>query len=390
MSAKTGQLRILIAHQSTIPPYRVPFFEALEQRKPGGWHIDVVNAPRVSLWRQFEAVQPDEVAFNIRPTRSMPIPFTRRKGIFQTFILGVFNYDIIIVENALNNVSYPIACLSHWLGRKVILWGHGRDRGVIDPTGIKKVMEHFKLWLARNMDGFLAYTESVRDFLLSRGVSDGKITCLYNTIDISAHRREYEKLRGQRDQLRSQAGLKGKKVLLYVGRLSRRKRLDLLAGSFKILARQDPDYQLLVVGDGDADLIDNLRNECGPDRVDYRGSITDPEDLAPLYIMSDLFVLPGAVGLAPIQALAYNLPVVVIDSATHGPEFEYISAENALILPPGASADAYATAIHQFLTNEAEIGRLRQGAWASISHLTVEAMADHFISGIQKVAPATD
>ena len=34
--------KVLIAHQSTIPHYRVPFYNSLENQKPDNWQFDVV------------------------------------------------------------------------------------------------------------------------------------------------------------------------------------------------------------------------------------------------------------------------------------------------------------------------------------------------------------
>lgn len=67
--------------------------------------------------------------------------------------------------------------------------------------------------------------------------------------------------------------------------------------------------------------------------------------LAPLYAASDVFTFPGDVGLGPLQALCYDLPVITLESPTHMPEIIYLNKSNSIILPnrislgPGAAAD---------------------------------------------------
>ena len=126
----------------------------------------------------------------------------------------------------LKNVSYPISYLWRLRGKSVAYWGHGRDLSVETPRGLKALAEETKIWLSRRADGFFAYTNRIRDYMVSNGVDRSKIFVLQNTIDITRHRSLFDKLIQRRDTLRSEAGLNDKKVLLFVGRLTRQKHLD--------------------------------------------------------------------------------------------------------------------------------------------------------------------
>ncbi|MBK8051074.1 MAG: glycosyltransferase [Anaerolineales bacterium] len=112
------------------------------------------------------------------------------------------------------------------------------------------------------------------------------------------------------------------------------------------------------------------------------GSLTDLRVLAPIYVASDLFVFPGAVGLGAVQAMCYHLPILTVDSPLHGPEIEYRAGQNAIKLPVSATAEEYAFTIKTLFDSPDGLRALQSGIWPSISHLTVEQMAHKFIYGV--------
>lgn len=379
--------KVLIAHQSTIPHYRVPFYQTLERLRPKWWCFYVVydiNERKKKIFFK-ESVDYISFNFNIEKTHTLNITLKNKNISFQSFVLKALNYDLLIVENALNNLSYPLSHLYKLLGKSIIYWGHGRDLSVNTPIGIKNITEKIKMWLIFRSDGFLAYTKTVHNYLINKGVNKNKIFKLYNTIDIKKQRLLHNKLIQFRNNLRKKHGFIDKKVLLYVGRLSERKHLDFLADAFYILRKKDPNYKLLIIGGGDPSYIDLLRAKGGKDAIHYYGIIVDDNKLAPLFALSDLYVLPGDVGLGPLHALCFDLTPVIINSKTHGPEFDYLNKNNSLILPSETNAKGYAKAIDNILKNKKKWLFLRTQAWPSIRHLTIENMAHNFIHAVNCV-----
>jgi glycosyltransferase involved in cell wall biosynthesis len=282
----------------------------------------------------------------------------------------------------LNNLSYPLSYLWRLQGKRVAYWGHGRDLSVVNARGIKAIAEQTKIWLTRRADGFFAYTNGVRDYMVNNGVNQSKIFVLHNTIDIIKQRSLFDKVISQRKDLRSQAGFTGKKVLLFVGRLNRQKQLHLLFDTFYVLRRLDDSYHLVIIGGGETRLVDGLRQRCGNQSFTYIGAT---EDISRFCVASDLFVFPGAVGLGPLQALCFDLTPAVIHSRLHGPEYEYLNSDNALILPEGSTVEEYGLAIKALLEDRARWSDLRAHAWPSIKHLTIKDMAQNFIHGVNSM-----
>jgi L-malate glycosyltransferase len=374
--------RVLIAHQSTIPHYRVPFYEAVERLRPNWWEFSVVYDPVQARDNSFLTFDHNRVNFQIVQNCSYTLKLAGKRLVFQPFVLAGSKYDLFIVGSELKNVSYPISYLWRFFGKSVAYWGHGRDFSIETPRGLKALAERSKIWLTRWADGFFAYTFSVRDYMASNRVDQTKIFVLQNTIDINSQRALFHKLRPERCALKAQMGLHGKKVLLFVGRLTRQKRLDLLIDAFAFLRNVDESFHLLIIGGGDVSFLQDVKERCGENSVTYFAGM---DDISRACIVSDLYVLPGAIGLGPIHALCFDLTPVVIHSNTHKPEYEYLNDNNALILPERSTSEQLGLAINALVVDRAKKASLRAGAWPSIKHLTIENMARNFISGVNSI-----
>jgi glycosyltransferase involved in cell wall biosynthesis len=376
--------KVLIAHQSTIPHYRVPFYHAVERLRPHWWEFSVIYDASEARRTFYIAPDARQFAFTVQPTYTLSLGLGSKRLSVQTFPWRAWPYDLLVVGSALYNISYPLSYLWRLGGKAVAYWGHGRDSAVEQPTALQNLEEKAKIWLASRADGFFAYTESVRDFLRRHGVDENKIFTLYNTIDIEEQRQHYERLLSQREKLRTALHLHDKKVLLFVGRLNKRKNLDFLTEILALLRQKNPAYHLVIIGGGDASLISSMQERCGADAISYHG-VVDERDIGQFYTVSDLYVFPGAVGLGPLQALCFDLTPAVIDSPIHNPEYEYLNETNALILPRNTPPSHFAIAIDQHLANQRKWQCLRSQAWPSIKHLTVENMAKNFIHGINTI-----
>ncbi len=385
MPGKQQLYNVLIAHQSTIPHYRISFYGAVAKLKPDWWDFRVAydRHSKHSVFTEF--IDSSAIEFEVHLTRTIGMRFRKKSYVIQTFVFGARRYDLFVLENAINNLAYPLSHLYRLFGRKVIYWGLGHDVNVPDPKGFKRLIEKFKSWLVRHSDGFLAYTQGIKRYLVERPgqyLPEDKIFVLNNTIDIDHHRKAFAKLSGRREALRKDLGVESKIVLIYVGRLGPGKNLELLSEVFQLLWSRNPQYHLFVVGLGDRSPFAGLLEHCGEEGITFHGGVVEPEAVAALAIASDLYVFPGDVGLGPIQALCYDLPPIVVDGKIHGPEFEYLDHDNAVILPEGTKAEPFAKAIDDLLSDTKRLAALKQNAWPSIKHLTIENMAQNFVDAV--------
>jgi glycosyltransferase involved in cell wall biosynthesis len=381
---------VLIAHQSAIPHYRVPFYEAVEKLRPSWWDFSVVFDPRPDR-RSTMYIEPSDIGqfgFNVHHTRTFIAGLSgSTQLLFQTFPFSCGGYDLLVMEDSLHNLAYPLSRIWGALGKSVVYWGHGRDTSVGSRKGWKALAERVKLRLVRSSSGFFAYTSGVRDYLMIRGMAQDRIFVLNNTIDINAERAAYLDVVDRRDQVRSDLGVGSKRVLLFVGRLNERKHLDFLGEVVAVLRGRDPRYHLMVIGGGDRGLLEAVRDRVGQDGLTYGGVVVERKALAERFVAGDLFVFPGDVGLGVIHALCYDLRPLVIERSTHNPEFEYLNETNATVLAAGTTPSQYADAIEDLFSVDGDTRIGGANGWESIRHLTIDRMARNFIEGINYLLP---
>ena len=177
---------------------------------------------------------------------------------------------------------------------------------------------------------------------------------------------------------RVQAGPHGA-LLLYVGRMAPEKNLALLLDTQQILhRREDRDWRLLMVGDGvqrSAFLADAERRM--PGRVIWLGHLRDRKELARIYANCDVFLHPNPrepFGIAPLEAMASGLPVVVPDT---GGVLSYANSANAWTVAPDASS--FARAVQDVVSNPSSRDRKVDRALDTAAAFSWEQVAAQFL-----------
>lgn len=125
--------------------------------------------------------------------------------------------------------------------------------------------------------------------------------------------------------------LAGKQVILFLGRIHRKKGLDLLAKAFGAIARDRADLHLVIAGPDEtgykADVESLLYEEGVLDKVTFTGMIRGNDKLAML-ARADIFVLSSyseGFSMSLLEALACGLPLVV----THECNFPEVAEAGA-------------------------------------------------------------
>jgi phosphatidylinositol alpha-1,6-mannosyltransferase len=121
---------------------------------------------------------------------------------------------------------------------------------------------------------------------------------------------------------RSALGLKGKKVLLTVGRMDSRERYkghDRVIAAIPELVKKGHDICYLIIGEGDdRPRLDALALQGGVGaRVKFLGAV-EPKALLEIYRAADLFVMPSTgegFGVSFLEAMATGTPALGLDVA---------------------------------------------------------------------------
>jgi glycosyltransferase involved in cell wall biosynthesis len=145
---------------------------------------------------------------------------------------------------------------------------------------------------------------------------------------------------GSRSELRRRfPELQERRIALFLSRIDRKKGLDLLIPAFAGVLREMPDSALVIAGDGDTALIAALKTQCCTlgiaGSVYWTGFLSGREKAGAL-ADADIFVLPSwseNFGIAPIEAMALGVPVIVTDQVGIHRE---IASQNAGVVTPAA------------------------------------------------------
>jgi glycosyltransferase involved in cell wall biosynthesis len=115
------------------------------------------------------------------------------------------------------------------------------------------------------------------------------------------------------------SGLRGRRLILFLGRVHVKKGCDLLIDAFARVQSLDPDLHLVIAGPGDEKLIEGLKTraaQCGlTERISWLGMLTGPAKWAAFY-SCEVFALPSHqenFGIAVAEALGCGLPVLISD-----------------------------------------------------------------------------
>ncbi len=111
--------------------------------------------------------------------------------------------------------------------------------------------------------------------------------------------------------------LKDKKIVLFLGRIHKKKGLDILVRAFNLIVKEKTDVHLVIAGNDEERYFENVKRWIKEydieDKVSYIGMLRGKEKLE-AFAGSDVFVMPSYsenFGIAAVEAMACCLPVVI-------------------------------------------------------------------------------
>jgi glycosyltransferase involved in cell wall biosynthesis len=174
---------------------------------------------------------------------------------------------------------------------------------VADPRHTRTNLER---WATASADRFVCVSQSVADFCLRRGFAKKKLVVIPNGI-------EMVRWKNAAPAELTQFGVpKGRRVIVYVGRLDRQKGLAEFFLQLKALFALAPGHDLLLVGDGPLreQLQQDARTQGLEQRVHFAGW---QPDVPAILAAADLLVLPSlweGMPNAVLEAMASGKPLV--------------------------------------------------------------------------------
>ncbi len=350
--------------QRVLPVYRAPLMDTLAEKCTGGLSVFAGNPlPEEGIVAAGE-LQVAKLVFAHNRHFSHP-----GSVLYQCFQDGWVDWledwqpDILVVEA---NPRYPNT-------RQGIDWMHAHKRPVLGwGLGAPPLHGPLAAWrrvlrqrLLRSLDGVIAYSQRGAREYQQAGIPIDSIFVAPNAVA----------RRPSRPPPDRPLSFNARPMVLYVGRLQSRKRLDLLIQACAGLpAELQPE--LVIIGDGPArSMLEGLASQIYPNTV-FTGALFG-DDLDTYFRNADLFVLPGTGGLAVQQAMAWGLPVVVAEG--DGTQDDLVRPENGWRIIPGDLHDLQRVLV-QALKDPETLRKMGSVSYQIVDReVNLEAMAQVFI-----------
>ncbi len=239
----------------------------------------------------------------------------------------------------------------------------------------------FSQWKYRQVDGFIAASNAIKDILIQDGIASGRIEVVHDGIDV-------EKIQNRPViDMHGEYWLPhGVPVIVNVGALVAHKGQKYLIDAMPLVLREVPEAHLIIFGDGDfrAPLEKQIKQLSLTKRVLLPGF---REDVLSLMKSADLFVMSSVtegLGSAVLDAMAMGHAVV--GTRAGGIPEAVIPGETGLLVEP-ADSKALAAAIVRLLKDPDRRKQFGEAGRARVAeHFGVDRLVDGTLEAYQRIA----
>jgi len=220
---------------------------------------------------------------------------------------------------------------------------------IVSQTVMKAVMPYLKSVL-KYLDEITAVSDAAAEYIGT--MTDQPITIIPNGIDLTSYARQPESV-----------AVSENPMILYIGRLEKRKGLKFLIKAFQQVQAKQPDARLVIAGDGpDREKLEDMVGDLQLPNVTFLGYISDKQKhdlLSEATVFCSPAIFGESFGIVLLEAMAYNLPVVAGNNVGYASVMQGVGGLS--LVNPEDSAE-FARRLDMFI-NEAPIRKL-WSSWA--------------------------
>lgn len=297
------------------PLYRFPIFKAMDDAFDCDFYFGD------TVYQNIERFDPNQLKGFKHFLRSRKIfrGYIWHSGIKDIFSRNYTHY--LLTGSSTYLVNWLVYVYAFLTRKKVFLWTHGLNAPI--ESALSRL--HCQLFFFPPTGIFL-YGNHAVSYMEAIGCKREKLFVIHNSLDTSLQTQLLEK--GLKSTIYQDYFKNNYPVVIYIGRLQKRKGLDLLLKAIANCFASGFPINLALVGPKEDDesalsLIPELGLEHS---VWLFGPCFEEEVTSQLLFNADVCVCPSAVGLTAIHALSYGTPVVSNDDFDNQmPEFESIT-----------------------------------------------------------------
>lgn len=284
------------------------------------------------------------------------------------------SFDLIHVHDWLT--AYSGIALKHMWRRPLLATIHATELGrrKVLTNDSERHIHEMEWWLTYEAWRVICCSEYMkREVHSSLGCPADKISVIHNGYDPKMARA-------------NSAGLKkkGKKTVLFVGRLVYEKGPHLLVEATSLL--KDKDFRVIIIGDGAMrPYLEGLARKLNvTEKVTFLGHVDD-ETLLSIYEEASVLVIPSLYepfGIVVLEAMSLGIPVIV--SNTGGLDEIVTDGRDGLKFQSG-SAEELAKAITRILEDEGLRAKLVENAKSRASEFSWDTTAEQTLELYERV-----
>jgi glycosyltransferase involved in cell wall biosynthesis len=323
--------------QPVVPHYRVPFFDALSAKLGDRLLVSASNTHKsgpssAPVRRPYLDLQHD--CSGLLGGRLL---WQRDLHLQADFGPG----DVAVVAGNPRYLStFRFAYQARKRGVGLVIWAH-----LWSPTSTR-LRTALRRRLFESADVVLTYTDYEAEQLRAAIGARVAVFGAQNAVDQEALRDARNAWSPERlAEFQRTHALTGRQVLVFCGRLRSvpPTHVDVLLAAMAQLVKKNPDYLLVIIGDGaDRGRLERIAGDLGvAANIRWLGAQYDESANAPWFMSAFCNVYPGAIGLSMLHSLGFGLPVIThSDRLQHNPEFAALRPGwNGLVFSPGDPSD---------------------------------------------------
>jgi glycosyltransferase involved in cell wall biosynthesis len=270
----------------------------------------------------------------------------------------------IITPNffAINQWIFIICC---WImGKEVYTWEHG-----VKEQKIRKIWLIQRKFFYFFIKGAFLYGQKAKRNMIEKGFSESKLNVVYNSLNYN-------------ESFQLRIGIKttpiyfnyfgnSDPVLVFIGRLTKIKKLDLLIWAHMQLFNKGIECNVVLIGDGElsSELSKKIDVLQLSKRYWFLGSIYDEVKISELLYNADICVSPGNVGLTAIHAFSYGIPVITNDNFdSQMPEHEIIEQNLTGMFFEEDNVESLVSCIEWWIENKNNKDEIRKLCFQKVDH----------------------
>lgn len=246
----------------------------------------------------------------------VPFGFSNYKGEIESVQPSV----VILFLHLKDVFIWPLIYWLKFKGIAVVYWNKGVNLEVRAPRWRNQLFYH----VHSMCDAIILYSKHNLNDIQPK--NRPKVFIANNTINFEA----MPKVLASREEIKKEFGIPFSKVVLFVGRMRKVKKVEHLIEAFNQI--DEPGVGCVIVGDS---MHYNIPSMIEGNNILYLGEVFDPQNerMSRLFSASDIFCIPGDVGLGLNEAFHWGLPVITEDGL-QPPEIHYLTeGRNGFVVP---------------------------------------------------------